>query len=102
MKCWFGKVKNGKMKLNTLGKCVESFWGNIPEHYLSVKMDYYVIMPNHFHGIIILNNPVETGHAPSLRKGHNLGNVVGSFEIRSFQMGTSKQFSHLPMATTVL
>jgi REP element-mobilizing transposase RayT len=80
MKCWFGKVKNGKMKLNTLGKCVESFWGNIPEHYLSVKMDYYVIMPNHFHGIIILNNPVETGHAPFLRKGHNLGNVVGSFK----------------------
>lgn len=36
-------------------------------------------MPNHVHGIIILNelSNVETGHTPSL---HSLGNVVGSFK----------------------
>lgn len=38
-------------------------------------------MPNHFHGIIILNSkPKETGHAPSLHKKHSLSNIVGSFK----------------------
>ncbi len=80
MRCWFGNITNGQIKLNKLGKQVKSLWINIPDHYSSVETDYYVIMPNHFHGIIILNNSVETGHAPSLRKEHNLGNIVGSFK----------------------
>jgi putative transposase len=81
MRCCFGKIKNGEMKSNELGKQVESLWIKIPNHYTSVEIDYHVIMPNHFHGIIILNNSVETGHAPSLQnKVHSLGNVVGSFK----------------------
>ena len=37
-------------------------------------------MPNHIHGIIIINN-VETGHAPSLQlKRPSLGNIVGSYK----------------------
>lgn len=79
MKCCFGTIKSGKMKLNDLGKIVELFWNNIPKHYPNIELDYYVIMPNHFHGIII--NNVETGHAPSLlKKVPTLGNVVGSFK----------------------
>ncbi len=80
MQCWFGNVKNGEMRLNKLGKQVDYLWSDISKHYPSVEIDYFVIMPNHFHGIIILNNYVRTGHAPSLRKEHNLGNVVGSFK----------------------
>jgi REP-associated tyrosine transposase len=81
MKCWFGNVKKGEMKRNKLGEQVNSIWSKISEHYPSVETDYYVIMPNHFHGIIILNNSVGTRHALSLQnKEHNLGNVVGSFK----------------------
>jgi REP element-mobilizing transposase RayT len=80
MKCWFGEIKKGKMILNDLGKFVENTWKEIPEHYPAVELDYYVIMPNHFHGIIIINN-VETGHAPSLQiKRPTLGNIIGSFK----------------------
>ena len=80
MKCWLGKVENGKMVLNDLGKIVEHFWNNIPRHYPNIELDYYVTMPNHFHGILIIND-VETGHAPSLQKNKpTLGNVVGSFK----------------------
>ena len=79
-KNWFGEIKNGEMILNDLGKQVEKCWLNISNHYPNIELDYYVIMPNHFHGILILNN-VETGHAPSLRKHKpTLGNVVGSFK----------------------
>ena len=80
MKYWFGDISNGKVVLNDIGKNVNRVWRNIQKHYPSVELDYYIIMPNHFHGIIILND-VETGHAPSLRKNNpTLGNIIGSFK----------------------
>jgi REP element-mobilizing transposase RayT len=69
------------MIMNDLGERMEEIWNNIPVHYKEIVLDYHVIMPNHIHGIIIINN-VETGHAPSLRNNtsHTLSNVVGSFK----------------------
>ncbi len=43
------------MQLNELDRIVVEWWNKIPQHYFSVKTDYYVIMPNHMHGIIELN-----------------------------------------------
>ncbi len=76
---WFGEIVASKMELNELGLIANDNWLSIPEHYPEVELDYYVVMPNHIHGIIILNPlpNVETGHAPSL---HSLGNVIGSFK----------------------
>ena len=77
---YFGAVKNGKVIINDIGKIVNEYWLEIPKHYTSVELDYFVIMPNHIHGIIIINN-VETGHAPSLQlKRPSLGNIVGSYK----------------------
>lgn len=63
---WFGEIVNSKMILNRLGKVVELCWTEIPNHYTSVELDYYIIMPNHMHGIIILNS-AETCHGKSLQ-----------------------------------
>ncbi|MEJ5245590.1 MAG: transposase [Bacteroidota bacterium] len=64
---YFGEITNGKMQLNEFGKIVEECWNKIPEHFMHVSLDYFVIMPNHFHGILIINNE-ETQHAVSLQK----------------------------------
>lgn len=64
--CWFGEVTKNKMILNELGKVAENYWKEIPKHCPSVELDYYIVMPNHLHGIIILNN-VETCHGMSLQ-----------------------------------
>jgi REP-associated tyrosine transposase len=77
MKCWFGEIKNGKVMLNKTGKMIEKIWEDIPNHYKAVELDSFIIMPNHLHGIIIVNF-VETGHAPSLQP--KLGNIIGSFK----------------------
>ncbi len=78
---WFGEIKNGKMILNSLGKIVSKFWENIPNHFPTVELDYSQIMPNHIHGIIIINKIVETRHASSLRnKSITLSNIIGSFK----------------------
>lgn len=55
---YFGNVVNGKMKLNRYGIIAHKFWEELPNH-LPVSIDYFIIMPNHMHGIIILENEPE-------------------------------------------
>lgn len=70
---YFGEVLNNNMVLNVLGKIVENCWLDIPKHYPNVELDNYVVMPNHIHGIIILNeSSVETCHGKSLLHGKSL------------------------------
>ena len=63
----FGDVVGGEMILSEDGKIAEKFWLEIPNHFSFVKLDKFVIMPNHIHGIInIVNNNynVGTGQCP--------------------------------------
>lgn len=53
---YFGEIKNNKIKLNQIGKIVLQNWVDIPNHFSNVKLDKFVIMPNHIHGIIIVKN----------------------------------------------
>ena len=51
-KCIFGTIIDGKMHLNEIGEIVVEYWNRIPQHFSSVEIGEYVIMPNHIHGII--------------------------------------------------
>jgi len=75
---YFGAVINGEMRLSTLGEFADKYWRGIPDHFPHVTLDEFVIMPNHVHGIIVINSNdfsavetrddcVETQHAASLR-----------------------------------
>jgi putative transposase len=89
---WSGEIKNGKMILNDLGKIIKEEWLRTKEIRANVDLDYYVIMPNHFHGNIILldvetsrwdvSNKNETGHRPvsTQLKPNSLGSVIGQFK----------------------
>ena len=46
------------MILSDIGKTAENCWCEIPRHFPFVKLDEYVIMPNHIHGIIIIEKPM--------------------------------------------
>ena len=53
----FGEIKNGQIRLNAFGKIVEKEWIKTEILRSNIKLDEYVIMPNHVHGIIqILEN----------------------------------------------
>ena len=54
-KTHFGMVKQDKMILNDAGKIVDGCWNKIESLHKNVELDYYVIMPNHIHGIIVIN-----------------------------------------------
>jgi len=68
---YFGEITNGSMYLSEIGHLANKYWLEIPEHFPFVELDAFVVMPNHVHGIIIINKPnnerdVETRHALSL------------------------------------
>ncbi|MGF1537774.1 MAG: transposase [Elainellaceae cyanobacterium] len=54
--CLFGNVEGNKMHLNEFGQVVLDCWQAIPQHFCHIELDEFVIMPNHIHGIIIVNN----------------------------------------------
>ncbi len=62
--CLFGEIKDGEMLLNEYGEIVMKCWDDLPNHYQYTQLDEFVIMPNHVHGIIILN--VGAGLKPAL------------------------------------
>ncbi len=51
----FGQIVEGKMQLNELGILANRYWQEIPQHFNFVALGNFVVMPNHFHGIIIIN-----------------------------------------------
>jgi REP element-mobilizing transposase RayT len=52
--CLFGDVVDGEMRLNDVGVMVQTVWDEIPANYPGVDIDAFVIMPNHFHGIVVI------------------------------------------------
>ena len=54
---YFGDIKSGEMQLSEIGVILEREWYKTPELRadLDIVLDEFVIMPNHFHCIIILN-----------------------------------------------
>ena len=81
----FGEIIDRELNLNRLGLIVEKTWQEIPMHFPYIVVDSYVVMPNHFHGIVIINK-VGAQHAEPLRhaelqiKTQPLGVIVRSFK----------------------
>jgi REP element-mobilizing transposase RayT len=53
--CFLGNITDGKMKLSDIGKMARKYWLEIPNHFPFVQLDAFVVMPNHVHGIIIID-----------------------------------------------
>jgi REP element-mobilizing transposase RayT len=58
----FGNIADGKMILNDAGKMVERWYYELKNKYPDVKCGEFIVMPNHFHCIVIKNGfPVPVG-----------------------------------------
>jgi len=55
-KNYFGKIENGKMILSDVGIIANKYWKEIPNQFVFVELDEFVIMPNHVHGILMINS----------------------------------------------
>jgi REP element-mobilizing transposase RayT len=76
-----GVIEDGEMKLNKVGEIIKKVWLSLPNRFHDVKLDEFVIMPNHFHGIIIVgatlmiaqNDRAGTSPAPTIIRKENVG-----------------------------
>jgi putative transposase len=93
--CLFGEIVDDEMVCSPLGDQVRAGWLEIPRHFPGVELDVFVIMPNHFHGILVLPGKDEPclEVAVDLPRGpqkQSLGAIVGSFKA-----AVSRQSRHL-------
>lgn len=51
----FGGYRDGKLLLNPFGEIVKASWFDLPRHNHNITLDAFVVMPDHFHGIIVIN-----------------------------------------------
>jgi putative transposase len=70
-----GVIRDAVVHPSAAGDMVESCWTQLPAQYPTVRLSTFVVMPNHLHGIILLDTDGE--HAIGL------GAVVGAFKSRT-------------------
>jgi REP element-mobilizing transposase RayT len=63
--CLFGDVIDGEMKLNKVGEIVRWEWLELPKRFHFIELGMFVVMPNHFHGILIFHENVGATHQSS-------------------------------------
>ena len=92
----FGRIEHTEMVLSDIGKIAKQCWHDIPAHFPFVKLDEYIIMSNHIHGVIVIDKNddsnianVETQNLASLPwnpnkfgpQSKNLASIVRGFKI---------------------
>jgi REP element-mobilizing transposase RayT len=84
----FGEfIEDGLMRLNACGEIVENEWCRTADVRPGVSLDVFVVMPNHLHGIIILDTrpqarrvePTPSGRPTGASSG-SLGAIIGQFK----------------------
>ena len=117
--CWFGNIavtqcrnvksrgdaKSGRdakscvsttniMQLSSLGHIANSCWHQIPKHFPFVELGPHIIMPNHVHGIVIINKPDHQSDQPSewVQPGNQFGPQSSNLAsiVRGFKIGVTQ------------
>jgi putative transposase len=52
---FFGEINDHEMHMSNAGILAQQYWMEIPQHFPYAFLDAFVVMPNHIHGIIIIN-----------------------------------------------
>ena len=94
-KCLFGEIRNGVMGLNEAGCMISRWWSELPNKFPTVQTAESVVMPNHFHGIIVITvgatlcgrptprgrpNPLQYANGRPHWGAPTLGNIVDWFK----------------------
>ena len=84
-KNYFGAIVGDKMVINEYGKIVENQWLWLRKHYKHIKLDEYVVMPNHLHGILVIERRDRSRPVPTERI-KSLSGLIGAFKTTSSKL----------------
>ncbi len=91
--CILGGVVDGEIRVNEHGRIAVESWAWLSRQYGYVDIDEWVVMPNHLHGILIINDNCKGGSrtAPTeTMRRKSLGRLIGAFKTVS-----SKQINQI-------
>ncbi|WP_260448556.1 transposase [Bibersteinia trehalosi] len=54
-----GRIQNNTMQLNNAGKMIDFWYGELEKHFKHIRCLDYIIMPNHIHFILWIDNNTE-------------------------------------------
>jgi putative transposase len=84
---YFGKITIGIMHLSEIGMIARDCWQEIPQHFQFVNLDAYTIMPDHMHGIMVINKhrgaletPVDDRMSIISPKPGSLSTIIRSYK----------------------
>ncbi|TVR13291.1 MAG: transposase [Phormidium sp. GEM2.Bin31] len=74
--CLFGKIEHRKIFLNPAGELIQTFWQQLPQQFSNIALDSFILMPNHLHGIIqIQDKPTPTPKT--------IGDILAAFKSKT-------------------
>ncbi len=78
---FFGNIVSSSeepyMNLSPIGQFAHDFWLEIPKHFPYVYLGNFVIMPDHMHGVLILDGDVDNGDKKKIDDGVDDNDGVG-------------------------
>ncbi len=87
----FGRIYDGEMHSSKLGIVVEEEWRRMAMLRKNVKLDLHVVLPNHVHGLIVIEDNLDglSSRGISTQKRHvsrtlqagSLGAIIGQFKV---------------------
>jgi putative transposase len=91
---WFGRVDGDEMRLNEFGEIARNFWAEITGHFKYVGIDEFSVMPNHVHGILIIEeNMVGNAYMRSLLQ--NRTKMLLSKIIQQYKASVTRKINSL-------
>lgn len=83
----FGALINGNVSLSPLGHLAASLWRGLHDRFPRVDLDEFVVMPDHIHGIVVINEEmtqkkecVSQSLTPAETPDLPLGVIVGAYK----------------------
>lgn len=74
---FFGFVKNKEMHYSEIGKLAVAYWEEIVTHFPYIELGNFQVMPNHVHGILIINKEKESVAPNEATKEPKTGGFAG-------------------------
>lgn len=102
--CWFGDVVDGKMHYNYLGFIAYRFWLALSRRFKHIKLDAFVVMPNHIHGILIITEYGRNKARDRTPRKEQFGKPVpGSIPtvVRSYKSAVTRRINLMRRSRTV-
>ncbi len=93
--CLFEEIVDGEVLLNPVSVAVRDEWLRTAKLRENLELDAFVIMPNHFHGIVVITEGRGTARrAPTEQFGKPVAHSISTI-MRAFKSASTKRINEI-------